>query len=191
MEKQDRRVIRSKMRMREALISLMQEKLFPEITARDITDRADLNRTTFYLHYNNVFDLLEELEEETVSEFARMLEETPILENSTWESVLIGKICDYIAENQDLCRCLFLNPHSDCFTEKLTEIMKRKGQEIRKERGLERDSRQTDYIRHFISCGAMGMVKRWLAEGMPLSKAEMMDLTEKIMHPIFQLLFVA
>ena len=48
-----------------------------------------------------------------------------------------------------------------------------------------------DYIRHFISCGAMGMVKRWLAEGMPLSKAEMMDLTEKIMHPIFQLLFVA
>lgn len=31
MEKQDRRVIRSKMRMREALISLMQEKLFPEI----------------------------------------------------------------------------------------------------------------------------------------------------------------
>lgn len=107
MEKQDRRVIRSKMRMREALISLMQEKLFPEITARDITDRADLNRATFYLHYNNVFDLLEELEEETVSEFARMLEETPILENSTWESVLIGKICDYIAENQDLCRCLF------------------------------------------------------------------------------------
>ena len=37
-------------------------------------------------------------------------------------------------------------------------------EEIRKERGLERDSRQTDYIRHFISCGAMGMVKRWLAE---------------------------
>ena len=72
MEKQDRRVIRSKMRMREALISLMQEKLFPEITARDITDRADLNRATFYLHYNNVFDLLEELEEETVSEFAHM-----------------------------------------------------------------------------------------------------------------------
>lgn len=56
---------------------------------------------------------------------------------------------------------------------------------------MERDSRQTDYIRHFISCGAMGMVKQWLAEGMPLSKAEMMDLTEKIMHPIFQLLFVA
>ena len=69
--------------------------------------------------------------------------------------------------------------------------MKNRLEEIRKERGMERDSRQTDYIRHFISCGAMGMVKRWLAEGMPLSKAEMMDLTEKIMHPIFQLLFVA
>ena len=43
MEKQDRRVIRSKMRMREALISLMQEKLFPEITARDITDEGRIS----------------------------------------------------------------------------------------------------------------------------------------------------
>lgn len=191
MEKQDRRVIRSKMRMREALISLMQEKPFPEITAKDITDRADLNRATFYLHYNNVFDLLEELEEETVSGFARMLEETPIHENSTWEPILTGKVCDYIAENQARCRCLLLNPRSDCFTEKLTEIMKQKGQKIRKERGLEKEPRQLDYVRHFVSCGAMGMVKQWLAEGMPLSKAEMVELTEKIMHPIFQLLLTA
>ena len=191
MEKQDRRVIRSKMRMREALIALVQEKPFPEITARDITDRADLNRATFYLHYNNVFDLLEELEEETVSDFAHMLEETPFRENSTWEPLLTGRICDYIAENQDLCRCLFLNPNSDRFAEKLTEIMKQKGQKIRKERGLGEEPRQMDYVRHFISCGAMGMVKQWLAEGMPLSKAEMMDLTEKIMHPIFQILLTA
>lgn len=58
MEKQDRRVIRSKMRMREALISLMQEKLFPEITARDITDRADLNRQRFIFIIIMMFDLL-------------------------------------------------------------------------------------------------------------------------------------
>nr|WP_294682019.1 TetR-like C-terminal domain-containing protein [uncultured Anaerotignum sp.] len=188
MEKQDRRVIRSKMRMREALIALMQEKPFPEITAKDITEQADLNRATFYLHYNNVFDLLEELEEETVSGFACMLEETPFREDFAWETALTGKICDYIIENQNLCRCLFLNPHSDCFAEKLTEIMKHKGQRLRQERGLENEPHQMDYIRHFISCGAVGMVKQWLAEGMPLSKEEMMALSEKIMHPMLKLL---
>ena len=188
MEKQDRRVMRSKMRMREALIALMQEKPFPEITAKEITERADLNRATFYLHYNNVFDLLEELEEETVSGFARMLEETPFREDFAWETALTGKICDYIIENQDLCRCLFLNPHSDCFTEKLTEIMKRKGQRLRQERGLGEEAQRLDYIRHFISCGAVGMVKQWLAEGMPLSKQEMMELSETIMHPLLKLL---
>lgn len=191
MEKQDRRVIRSKMRMREALIALMQEKPFSEITAKEITERADLNRATFYLHYNNVFDLLEELEEETVSDFARMLEEAKIREDSAWEYALTGHICDYLIENQALCRCLFLNPHNDRFTEKLTEIMRRKGQRLRQERGLREEPRQADYIRRFISCGAMGMVKQWLMEGMPLSKQEMMALSEKIMHPVFQLLLAA
>lgn len=46
-EKQDRRVKRSKALMRDALIGLMQEKPFNEITAKDITERADLNRATF------------------------------------------------------------------------------------------------------------------------------------------------
>ena len=191
MRREDRRVKRSKMLMREALITLMQEKPFPEITAKEITERAELNRATFYLHYNNVLALLEELEDEVADGFGQMLEETEIRQDTAWEYPLIGHICGYIAENRALCRCLFLNPHSDRFTEKLTEMMRQKERKVRQEMGLAEETRKADYVRQFIACGVMGVVKQWLLEGMPLSEEEMVDLTERITRPILKILISA
>ena len=187
-EKLDRRVKRSKTLMRDALIDLMKEKPFSEITAKDITERADLNRATFYLHYNNVFELLDALENEAVEGFSRMLEDADIRQDAAWEYPLIGHICDYIVENPDLCRCLLLNPHSDRLAKKLADIMKQKGQKVQQEMGLEIETHKADYIHQFIAYGSMGMVKQWLMEGMPLSKEEMMELAEKMVRPIFQIL---
>lgn len=187
-EKQDRRVKRTKGLMRDALIALMDEKPFGDITAKDITSKADLNRATFYLHYNNVFGLLDEMENEVVEKFAQMVDRMEIRPDEDWEYPVIGHICDYIVENPQLCRCLLLNSRSDRLAGKLTEIMKRKGMEVRRSMGLETEIPQIDYVHQFIACGAMGMVKQWLMEGMTLSKEEMMELAEKMVCPIFQIL---
>ena len=112
-EKQDRRVRRTKGLMRDALMALMDEKPFSDITAKDITSKADLNRATFYLHYNNVFGLLDEMENEVVEKFAQMLDRIEIRQDEEWEYPVIGHICDYIVGNQQLCRCLLLNSRSD------------------------------------------------------------------------------
>ena len=50
---QDRRVKRTEALLKDTLTTLLAEKDFPQITIRDITDRADLNRGTFYLHYRS------------------------------------------------------------------------------------------------------------------------------------------
>lgn len=68
----DPRVLRTHQMLRDALIALIQEVGFEVIKVRDITDRAALNRATFYLHYRDkydlliksMYDLLEELETE-------------------------------------------------------------------------------------------------------------------------------
>jgi AcrR family transcriptional regulator len=68
----DPRVLRTRQMLRDALIALIQENGFEAIKVRDITDRATLNRATFYLHYRDkydlliksMYDLLEELETE-------------------------------------------------------------------------------------------------------------------------------
>lgn len=187
-EKVDRRIKRTKTMMRDALMDLMNEVPFGEITAKDITSRADLNRATFYLHYNNVFELLDELENEVAGSFSQMLEKIEIKQDRTWEYPVVGQICNFIVDNQRLCRCLLLNPRSDRFARKLTEIMKRKGMQVKAEMGLEFDSVREEYIHQFIACGAMGMVKQWLLEGMPMSKEEMTGFVMLIIRPIFNIL---
>ena len=58
MKLEDRRVRRTKQLIKQSLIELMHEKPFKDITVKDITERADLNRGTFYLHYVDIYDLL-------------------------------------------------------------------------------------------------------------------------------------
>jgi AcrR family transcriptional regulator len=64
----DRRVSRTRRQLRDALIALIIEKGYDDITIEDITDRADLGRTTFYLHYHGKEDLLLESIGDTAQE---------------------------------------------------------------------------------------------------------------------------
>ncbi|WP_074048646.1 TetR/AcrR family transcriptional regulator [Paenibacillus ihumii] len=54
----DKRSIRSKERLKEALFELLYEKEWRSITIQDLTNQAKLNRSTFYQHYENKYDLL-------------------------------------------------------------------------------------------------------------------------------------
>lgn len=57
-EKTDRRVQRTRELLRRALMQLINEKGYDAVTIQDITERANLGRTTFYLHYQSKDDLL-------------------------------------------------------------------------------------------------------------------------------------
>jgi AcrR family transcriptional regulator len=67
----DPRVIRTRKLLRDALIELIPERGYDAITVKDITDRATLNRATFYLHYRDKEDLLDRGFEEIWHELTR------------------------------------------------------------------------------------------------------------------------
>jgi len=54
----DRRPARSRRRLKEALLALIQERGYDKITVGDITNRADVGRSTFYAHFTSKDDLL-------------------------------------------------------------------------------------------------------------------------------------
>lgn len=65
----DPRIKRTLLLIRDALLSLMDEKGFDHITVRNITERAEINRATFYLHYQDKHDLLQKMVDEMMDEF--------------------------------------------------------------------------------------------------------------------------
>jgi len=77
MVKLDRRVRRTRRRLRDAIIELIIEYGYDNITIQQITDRADLSRATFYLHYRDKDELLAYSLEEMFNELVEKLD-TPL-----------------------------------------------------------------------------------------------------------------
>lgn len=63
MAKVDRRILKTQESLKKAVIELMTEKKFDDITIQNIADRANVNRGTIYLHYQDKYDLLDKLTE--------------------------------------------------------------------------------------------------------------------------------
>ncbi|HSB01311.1 MAG TPA: TetR/AcrR family transcriptional regulator, partial [Anaerolineales bacterium] len=79
--KTDRRIQRTRQSLRTALLGLIKEKGYDAISTEEITERANVGRATFYLHYKDKEDLLLEEFSEMAKEKAQVLSEIPF---SAW-----------------------------------------------------------------------------------------------------------
>jgi AcrR family transcriptional regulator len=78
MQKNDRRIQRTRKLLQDTLIGLMQERGYDTITVQEIVDEANLGRTTFYLHYNNKDELFLSCHESILGEFEGALWAHPL-----------------------------------------------------------------------------------------------------------------
>ena len=81
MSKQDPRTIRTKQMIKDATIQLLREGTkIHQLTVQQITKQADLNRTTFYLHYVDIYDLADSLANELSTHIQQRIE--PLIEKN-------------------------------------------------------------------------------------------------------------
>ena len=73
-EKFDRRVLRTKQQIRQALIELLAEKGEANIAVRELAQRANINRGTFYIHYRDIHDLVGQLMDEAIEDLLKKYE---------------------------------------------------------------------------------------------------------------------
>ena len=104
----DRRVRYTKMVLKESFIKLLSEKSVNKITIKEICDLADINRTTFYAHYTDQYDLLRKLQDELMSEIISYLTQHTKSSTSVVSTQTLERVFEYIKENSDICN-LFLS----------------------------------------------------------------------------------
>lgn len=176
---EDRRVRRSRRLLKESLLELMQEKQFSEITIRDVTDHADMNRATFYLHYTDTTQLLQNVAEDLLEE-AQKLVDSHIQETVTDGTTrpVFEPILDFVVEHRDICTVLMENNTASHFTEYLQLLIQRNGGEIVRAWFHPKDDRQLSYLLGFITSGLIGLIVEWFQDGMDLSKEELLATAE-------------
>lgn len=74
MTKVDRRILKTQEALKTAVIKLMAEKNFDDITIQDLSDQANVSRGTIYLHYMDKYDLLDKLIENHINELQERCE---------------------------------------------------------------------------------------------------------------------
>jgi AcrR family transcriptional regulator len=103
-EKLDPRVKRTRNLIQQAFSELLAEKGFANITVQDITERAEINRATFYAHYPDKFALLEESIRQA---FRAELEKRTLSACHYSEDnlrALILTVCEFIAHSNEHCK---------------------------------------------------------------------------------------
>ena len=76
----DRRIRKTRNAIKNGLAELLLEKSIGDISVRELTEKVDLNRGTFYLHYKDIFDLVEQIETEMFEELQYIIDSHPAKE---------------------------------------------------------------------------------------------------------------
>lgn len=156
--KNNRRTIVTKKLLKTALMELMQEKQFSHITIKELCEKADLNRTTFYLHYTNLDVLLNEIEEETAQE---TLEYIHNIQSSNDETSQITIFLYYIKENSSLFRTLLCNNPNGAFRDTfLSNLM----DNTRETMPTFKNPHQTYLVQNFILAGSLNVITKWIED---------------------------
>ena len=74
MNKNESKYFNTAVKMDKALIELLEKKDFEYITIKEICEKAGVNRSTFYLHYENTVDLLREATQYIIDGFQNVIE---------------------------------------------------------------------------------------------------------------------
>lgn len=167
----DRRVRRTKTLLLQGLIQLMEEKDIKDISVKELSDLADINRGTFYLHYSDIYDMLAKVEDELFQEFHEILDRT-LNPDSTVHSpgATLQEIFSFLERHQCLARAM-IGPHGDLtFVNRLKDLVKDRMYSILAARQA---AEHYPYLESFVVSGYVGVIEEWLNSPHPQTPEKM------------------
>ena len=155
---------------RESLTELMLEKGMQKISVNEICKRADMNRSTFYAHYEDQFDLLREIEDE----FLIALRKTVTESNLQNFAQRFEKYLGHLYQNGSLFT-LLMREAPDFRDKIIREAFNL--YEMRKESGvIVSDDPCFAQKLYFVSGGSLLLLEKWIEENSEITTSEMADM---------------
>lgn len=177
-KKMDQRVRLTRNLLKNALVQLMQEQHISKISIRAICEVADINRSTFYMHYTDQYDLLNKVEQEVLDNLNKYLSKQPLDENHPISVQVLTRVLVYAKENGKLFKALLSENCDFTFQKNLIEL----AQVISSQQNQSFDARTQEYIKLFGFTGIISMLQKWLHDGTNESPAQMAEFVIQICY---------
>ena len=165
--KSDRRVRYTKQVIKENFLELLLHRPSHKITVKELCEKAEINRTTFYSHYDDIYSLTEELQMESINEIKQSL-----LKYSAKEKDMVLYFVKVLKENHPFYNeYIFHDENSKFFIRLFSEC-----KDLILSQWITRESKisqtQQEWLYTFLSSGCTGVLRTWIMDGMKESTDE-------------------
>lgn len=192
----DRRIRKTRRVIRQCLTELLKTKRIQDITVREISEKADINRGTFYLHYRDIFDLMEQIENELLEELEDVLNHFKASDLLSNPALVFTRVFHLVKENSDMVSILIGQNGDINFVNRLKDIVREKclkdwmelfrpgagggRQTSRSSQNTLLDDSAFEAYYSFTVTGCIGLVQYWLDSGLKETPEQLASLVEQI-----------
>ncbi|UFU00218.1 TetR family transcriptional regulator C-terminal domain-containing protein [Radiobacillus kanasensis] len=176
--KLDRRKKYTRMVLKDSLMKLLNEKQISSITVKEICELSDINRSTFYSHYTDQYDLLDKVEDEIMEDMAGYLSQHNFKKEEN-DLQMIEKLLEYFASKQEVCKTLLNENIDTTFQKKVIDFAHHFF--MKSWMAVDYlDEDVSEYLSTFVISGSIHVIKNWLNNGMDKSPKEMAEIINSL-----------
>ena len=181
---EDARVRKTKQKLSAALVGLLLEKDFEDISPAKLCEQAGINRSTFYRNYKSLSQLKEEMENKILADV-----QWPVkLTNGAADRRAIAEQLEYLKEHRDL----FMALSSKCFREDIFDKIRDRAIVLARASYPQFQTAQQTYdydnLSTCVICGVVGTVATWFMAGMEQDVESLADfLASRITETVVKL----
>lgn len=184
----DRRQKRSRKVICEALLTLMKDKSIEDITVKELTDAADVNRKTFYNNYGSIMDVKLELENQLIELFFSLVNaeniEDKITEADLNPGRVIHRMIKVIDEDRTKARMILASGESTVVLRNLRDILSPYLVSLAAEHKVTES--ELEYSLYFITSGTLSVLSAWLNDEIIASSSDMENLLVALIRKVIR-----
>lgn len=178
-QKQDPRSAATKEKIIKAYLQILSEKCSECISVSEICEIADINRSTFYRHFEKVHDIEIDIEKTVLKTFSDILDNTPLDDFINGRKTFLRTVSETIRNDLSFYTKVLLVNRRVGFIEKIDATIRNKLKETLSEK-TELSDDEIDYVFTFAVAGRVAVYRKWILSGFKQSEDTISSILEKV-----------
>ena len=178
--KESRSVLRTQNLLKNGLTDLMKQKPLQKITVKELTDYVNLNRGTFYLHYKDIFDLMDQIENAMLQDFVTINQTHKVLDMNGHPYPLLRDLFTFLKENAEFTRILVIDNRDQNFVDKIKNILKQRCMTDWHYLFSDYSEQKSELYSSYVIYGCIGMIENWLKNGLRETPEELATYADSV-----------
>lgn len=182
-KRSDRRVQRTRQLLQKTMLELILQKGYDEVTVQEITDKADLGRATFYLHYGDKKDLLVACIDTIIASISSQFEAFTPDQWAVWDEATLKKIFEIALDKANLYRVIISGQAGIEVSRRLHSLIASKTKQFLEDlitRLNLSPNLPVDFLCHYYAGAMLSMIYWWLESENRYTPEEMTQMFREV-----------